>query len=65
MHGRGRIASLATLDATVSSVDGQCMDGPDPGSLTNKACRDTETPAVAPKFLSAAGKDRLLTKGQV
>lgn len=65
MHGRGRIASLATLDATVSSVDGQCMDGLDPGSLTNKACRDTETPAVVPKFLSAAGKDRLLTKGQV
>lgn len=37
-------------DVTVASADGQCLDGSDPGSLTNKACRDTETPAVVPKF---------------
>lgn len=65
MCGGGQITLLATLDATVSSVDGQSLNGLDPGSLMNKACRDTETPAVVPKFLSAAGKDRLLTKGQV
>lgn len=37
-------------DVTVASVDGRCLDGSDPGSLTNKARGDTETPAVVPKF---------------
>lgn len=36
-------------DVTVASVDSQCLDGLNPGSLMNKACGDTETPAVVSK----------------
>lgn len=36
-------------DVTVASAEGQCLDGLNPGSLMNKACGDTETPAVVPK----------------
>lgn len=56
---------FATLDATVASADGQCLDGSDPGSLTNKAQRYWNSSCCAQIPLSAAGKDGLLTKGQV
>lgn len=46
----GAQRGLCSTDVTVASADGQCLDGLDPGSLTSKACGDTETPAVVPKF---------------